>query len=326
MISLIDSAGTSVVEYTYDAWGRVFPATGTLASTLGQANPFRYRGYYFDTESGFYYLQSRYYDPMTGRFINADDTSILQMTQGELLGGNLYAYCGNNGVMNVDPDGYVIRTNPVSQTDNPTKDSFYYPWLFVGTRSFQRPFLQYDTIFGYWISRLCLFWPVKGYKLNRNRYLEDDDGKRRNFGPRTHPISNIPNTPHKGIDIGAKEKTEIIAVAIGKVIGKFKNMDKQNGAGYALIIEHDLGNGMVIRTNYYHMYRPSMKNVGDKVFAGEVIGYVGNTGASTDPHLHFGVSVSDKQRLKYIGTKGLSYKDVRYSDWSYIDPLIFNYK
>ena len=111
MISLIDSTGTSVVEYTYDAWGRILFTTGTLANTLGQANPFRYRGYYFDTESGFYYLQSRYYDPMTGRFINADDTSILQMTQGELLGGNLYAYCGNNGVMNVDPSGLVYIFN-----------------------------------------------------------------------------------------------------------------------------------------------------------------------------------------------------------------------
>lgn len=105
VISLIDSTGTSVVEYTYDAWGKILSATGTLATTLGQANPFRYRGYYFDTETGFYYLQSRYYDPNTGRFINADDTGILQMTQGELLGGNLYAYCGNCPVNMTDRSG-----------------------------------------------------------------------------------------------------------------------------------------------------------------------------------------------------------------------------
>ncbi|MHB1454802.1 MAG: RHS repeat-associated core domain-containing protein [Saccharofermentanales bacterium] len=101
----IDSNGTSVVEYNYDAWGKIISTTGTLATTLGQANPFRYRGYYFDTESGFYYLQSRYYDPNTGRFISADDTSILQMTQGELLGGNLYAYCGNCPILYTDPLG-----------------------------------------------------------------------------------------------------------------------------------------------------------------------------------------------------------------------------
>ena len=109
MIGLVDSTGTSVVEYNYDAWGKNLFTTGTLATTLGQVNPFRYRGYYFDTESGFYYLQSRYYDPKTGRFINADDTSILQMTQGELLGGNLYAYCGNCPVNMVDDNGHLPK-------------------------------------------------------------------------------------------------------------------------------------------------------------------------------------------------------------------------
>ncbi len=54
-----------------------------------------------------YYLQSRYYDPNTGRFINADDTSVLQATQGDLLGANLFAYCGNNPVMNSDPSGML---------------------------------------------------------------------------------------------------------------------------------------------------------------------------------------------------------------------------
>ena len=56
---LIDS-GTQVVEYTYNAWGEILSTTGTMADTIGQKNPLRYRGYYFDVETGFYYLQSRY--------------------------------------------------------------------------------------------------------------------------------------------------------------------------------------------------------------------------------------------------------------------------
>ena len=71
-------------------------------ATLAAANPFRYRGYYYDTETGFYYLQSRYYDPATGRFLNADSHV---NANGDLVGYNMYAYCSNNPVMNVDPSG-----------------------------------------------------------------------------------------------------------------------------------------------------------------------------------------------------------------------------
>ena len=73
-----------------------------MATTLGVANPFRYRGYYYDTESGFYYLQSRYYDPEVGRFLNAD--GILGANQ-DILSYNLYAYCSNNPVNLSDPTG-----------------------------------------------------------------------------------------------------------------------------------------------------------------------------------------------------------------------------
>ena len=82
-----------------------------MATTLGQANPFRYRGYYFDTESGLYYLQSRYYDPSTGRFINADDTAVLGLSEltGEVSGTNLFAYCYNDSVNMKDPDGHLPK-------------------------------------------------------------------------------------------------------------------------------------------------------------------------------------------------------------------------
>jgi RHS repeat-associated protein len=82
--------------------------TDRIAASL---NPFRYRGYYFDTETGFYSLQSRYYDPEIGRFINADDTDILGVEQGSLLQYNLFAYCLNNPVNRTDDSGYLSMPN-----------------------------------------------------------------------------------------------------------------------------------------------------------------------------------------------------------------------
>ena len=76
--------------------------TGTLATTLGLDQPFRYRGYVYDTETGWYYLQSRYYSPETCRFISAD---VLLSTGQGVIGNNSYAYCGNNPVMGYDPYG-----------------------------------------------------------------------------------------------------------------------------------------------------------------------------------------------------------------------------
>ena len=102
VVGLVDKTGTTMVTYKYDVWGKPESTTGPMATTLGVANPFRYRGYYYDTESGFYYLQSRYYDPEVGRFLNAD--SYVQTGQG-LTGLNMYLYCGNNPVTNQDPLG-----------------------------------------------------------------------------------------------------------------------------------------------------------------------------------------------------------------------------
>ena len=95
--------GTVVVEYTYDAWGKVLSITGLYADTLGQNNPIRYRGYYQDFETGFYYLQSRYYDPAIRRFINADNA--ISGIGENALGYNMFVYCMNNPVNLSDSTG-----------------------------------------------------------------------------------------------------------------------------------------------------------------------------------------------------------------------------
>jgi len=101
--ALYDNSLNIVTEYTYDSWGRVLSITGSLAETVGKANPFRYRGYYYDSETELYYLNSRYYDPETGRFINAD--SQVSGVGEEPLGYNLFSYCQNNPTNMDDSDG-----------------------------------------------------------------------------------------------------------------------------------------------------------------------------------------------------------------------------
>ena len=81
--------------------------SGSLASTLGADNPFRYRGYYYDAETGLYYLMTRYYDPEVGRFLSAD--VYLSTGQG-VLGNNRFAYCNNDPILFYDSDG----TSPIT--------------------------------------------------------------------------------------------------------------------------------------------------------------------------------------------------------------------
>ena len=105
VIALYDSAGTVVTEYKYDSWGKLLSTTGSAAATIGLLNPLRYRGYFYDTDLGFYLLETRYYDPETGRFINADgvlDTRDVSTT-------NIFSYCANDPVNNVDEDGNLSR-------------------------------------------------------------------------------------------------------------------------------------------------------------------------------------------------------------------------
>ena len=98
VMRIVDASGTVMASYDYDPYGKVISATGTLAGV----NPLRYRGYVYDWETGFYYLQSRYYDPTIGRFLNVD--GYVSTGQG-IIGHNMFAYCGNNPVINEDKTG-----------------------------------------------------------------------------------------------------------------------------------------------------------------------------------------------------------------------------
>ena len=136
VIGLVDNNGTQMVSYTYDAWGKMLSKTGTLASTLGTIQPFRYRGYALDEETELYYNQSRFYNPSIARFITADTTGVLTASLKSLTEKNLFAYCDNNPVMRKNIDGafwdtfFDIVSLAVSVCEviaNPTD-----PWAWAG--------------------------------------------------------------------------------------------------------------------------------------------------------------------------------------------------
>ncbi len=108
IVAVYNSDGVKCISYIYDAWGKILKTTthnSTGTNAYASRNPFRYRGYYYDTDLKLYYLQSRYYDPITCRFISPDNEAVLTATPMALTDKNLYAYCDNNPVTRVDGDG-----------------------------------------------------------------------------------------------------------------------------------------------------------------------------------------------------------------------------
>ena len=108
IVAVYSNTGVKVGSYIYDAWGNCTVQTHNSVSIdnyiVQTGNPFRYRGYYYDVETSLYYLQTRFYDPQIGRFISPDSPGNLGAGN-QLIGFNLYAYCGNNPVMGYDPMG-----------------------------------------------------------------------------------------------------------------------------------------------------------------------------------------------------------------------------
>ena len=111
IVALADEDGKIVCEYVYGDWGEILDITGDLE--IAEANPLRYRGYYYDNETGYYYLQSRYYDPNICRFINADIFSLVSIDT--LLGINIFIYCQNDPINFIDPTGYKSEVTDIGR-------------------------------------------------------------------------------------------------------------------------------------------------------------------------------------------------------------------
>jgi len=114
IISITDAQSNELVHYEYDEWGAVTsiytPHNSQTENTIANINPLRYRGYYYDNETGYYYLQSRYYDADICRFINSDDIVITGLSKSLYSGLNAYSYCRNNSINCIDKDGYMAGT------------------------------------------------------------------------------------------------------------------------------------------------------------------------------------------------------------------------
>ena len=109
VIAIIDDYAERVVNYEYSAWGELLSVTGSKADTVGVLNPFRYRGYCYDTETGLYYLNSRYYDPVTQRFVNGDG---LLCANSNIFVTSIFAYCSNSPINCSDASGYADSRIP----------------------------------------------------------------------------------------------------------------------------------------------------------------------------------------------------------------------
>lgn len=106
IVAIFNQEAELVVRYSYDAWGVCKIKSDISGCNIANINPFRYRGYYYDNEMELYYLCSRYYDPVVGRFLNGDEPMLIN--DAERIGGyNLFSYCENKTTYCLDPDGYV---------------------------------------------------------------------------------------------------------------------------------------------------------------------------------------------------------------------------
>ena len=149
VIQIVDVENEVIANYRYDAWGKVLDVTDkngsriTSSTHIGNINPIRYRGYFYDTETELYYCNSRYYDPLMKRFINADGT--VSTGQG-FVGFNMFAYCLNNPIIYVDSEGKdaillydsddIGHIGALIQDENGTWRHFYW-----GTKGLKARFL-----------------------------------------------------------------------------------------------------------------------------------------------------------------------------------------
>ena len=162
IVAILDSEGVELASYTYDACGNITTVSGD--KQLAESNPFRYRGYYQDNESGFFYLQSRYYDGVVGRFLNADT----QANDG-VIGTNIYVYGLNNPILYCDYDGKIaIPAIPVILAAAVFFIGSVALIYLISTPGFQRSWTQFCQIVGQ-SANVVVDWFTKMFVSIYNR-------------------------------------------------------------------------------------------------------------------------------------------------------------
>ena len=301
ILAIYKSKNSALVgTYLYDSWGKVVGINLASVSSdpngIMEKNPFRYRGYYYDKETGFYYLKSRYYDPEAKRFINADG---LVSTGTGVKGYNMYAYCENNPVNRSDPSGmcsYTFMTMikmdcgssmcKSSKSYNPPRGPMY--------SSPSPP-------------------PPSGPMWSTP--APNSGGQVQSPGVQT-PQNPVPDSTvgsrgihNNAIDLIASEGTTINA-PVGGTIGTIHNPHPNNyniypydpdvggckAGNYLTIITWDRSTLLLC-----HILNEGIGvKEGDTVYPGSPLALVGNTGNSSTAHLHIGVISGDKSILDYL--------------------------
>lgn len=201
VLGICDTSGELLVEYTYDEWGKLIDLgiSANADEDLAEINPLRYRGYYYDEETGFYYLQSRYYNPDICRFISQD--SYTNTETGTSLQYNMFAYCENDPVNYDDPTGKTVYINITSKLNNAminhAKELFKYGTklidkaiirrsLFKTIKNISRAYANMCKYFykkvktkGDWDLKNNKSWGLKKgyrYKYNKKYFRHDDIG------------------------------------------------------------------------------------------------------------------------------------------------------
>ena len=263
VIGIWNQNGTKVVSYVYDAWGNV-TVSGTGATGIGAKNPFRYRGYYFDTETNLYYLQTRYYNPSWGRFISADGISYLG-ADGTLIGYNLFVYCGNNPVNRTDRNGnhwYYLWLDDLIDSINELAASVSN--IVYGRAAFERNFYDPKGASDLWNSR-----PFQETKPSPEMQIFTEFVYNHDFVADISISATIPKTPlyvkagasrvlspSKNIDatythlgVGASTPT-IWSINVTYDVGLVKNVDDKWGYAGSFI---DGGVGAIVGFDYCGM-------------------------------------------------------------------------
>ena len=173
VVRIYTKDGEVVAHYTYDAWGKLLAITYANGAAITDStnpaviNPIRYRGYYYDSETGFYYLNSRYYDPGVGRFLNSDDMAFLGIS-GTVLGYNLFGYCENEPVNNIDVQGYYSLSFRDFKSDWAGREILYH-YLYGKGKGLYCKSVKWGNYIG--SSKLCA---CCGYTSSKtlNEYIE----------------------------------------------------------------------------------------------------------------------------------------------------------
>ncbi len=203
VVGILDSAGNLVVEYKYDAWGRPVSTTGTLASTLGKSNPYRYRGYVYDEEIELYYLRSRYYCAIIIRFLNTD-----LKVYGIGPSTNVYCYCNNCPTKFVDSNGCEgTAVAPAPSRSEDWYETFEWNYYFVPSSTFYygepNSYRAWKTPKGEWYERwydsnglpkMDRHWTDHGNRKEHPFVPHDEDWKDNGKGGKTlDPKSSRPS-------------------------------------------------------------------------------------------------------------------------------------